>query len=521
MWSKLFSFALLATTFLHADAACNFRSRALIFPDCNEGATDTACPFTMSEVTPDGDTDDNVTVAIRWNNAFPDVADNTYFLLDRAESQTGSGAVLTNLDYNPATSGPATQLSAAGTVYKTFPLKAPVSTDCSDVGCSVTYHVAIMIGAAPACTGYDDAAHIYTRAVYKFQITQQWLRINGVVDFSNWNDVNVENAFITQSDETKTVVQYEAENVQVVDQFTLTSHLDIVDNNGDALSNGGICLGEGEAANFQETDANAGTVANTNSLVECDARAVAHIVQSAQYPTGSKTSGYEDTDTELTKHNDYNDDGYVTVSVSQYSQINATKDNGGESTSPSRPGSYAVSLANQNAVASGGDDYRWDVIEASSSATGAAGADPSQTVTVNTATTHSSATFRSDCLDGTHTFGTYSIAQGGTDRVRALAAVRYRLVAPAGPAEAAQSPIIYVAAWYTHSIPQEADYNVGHDEYTHTNHDTQADGSAYSATTNTRRLRSARTLLRAAAAEKVATPQSASRVHLLHVRLMH
>merc|ERR1712146_520796 len=211
--------------------------------------------------------------------------------------------------------------------------------------------------------------------------------------------------------------------------------------------------------------------------------------------------GYEDTDTELTKHNDYNDDGYVTVSVSQYSQINATKNNGGESTSPSRPGSYAVSTANQNAVASGGDDYRWDVIEASSAATGAAGDDPSQTVTVNTATTHSSAAFRSDCLRGTHTFGTHSIAQGGTDRVRALAAVRYRLVAPAGPAVAAQSPIIYVAAWYTHSIPQEAAYNVGHDEYTHTGHDTQADGSAYAETTNTRRLRSARTLLRAAAAE--------------------
>ena len=128
MLSKLFSAALLATSFMYTDAACNFRSRALIFPDCNDGATDTACPFTISEITPNATNDDNVTVTINWNNAMPGVDDNKYFLLDRASSDTGTYGqdnFGSPLDYALDD-----HLDAAGSVYRSFALKEPDSTDC-------------------------------------------------------------------------------------------------------------------------------------------------------------------------------------------------------------------------------------------------------------------------------------------------------------------------------------------------------------------------------------------------------
>ena len=505
MLSKLFSAALLATSFIYTDAACNFRSRALIFPNCNDGATDNACPFTISEITPNATNDDNVTVTINWNNAMPGVDDNKYFLLDRASSDTGTYDEGYTVTYNPNTVDPASppHLAAAGSVYRSFALEAPSSTDCSDAGCQVHYDVSLMIGAAPACSGYDDADHIYTRAVYKFRITQQWIRVNGVVDFTDWENVRTDSAFITQADETKAIVNYEAENVQVVDEFVLKSHLDIVTDTGSVSD--GICLGDGESATFSDTESQgSNTVSDDNQLTECDARAMAYIVQ--QDPEGtSSTAGYEDTDTQATNHEDYNDDGYVAISLSQYSQINATKSDGSETTTATVPGTFSVD-DDQTAKASGGDDYRWDIATANSSATGAAGADPTQAVVIDSGVAHDSAAFHTECLDGSHSFGVTSVANAGSDRVRALAALRYRLVAPTSPAEAAQTPIVYIGAWYTHSIPTETTYNVDHADYE------SSDGGAY---TPSRRL------LRSAAAKKLKAPKVASRVHLLRVHLQH
>ena len=505
MLSKLFSAALLATSFMYTDAACNFRSRALIFPDCNDGATDTACPFQISENTPDGSNDDIVHVTISWNDAMPGVDDNKYFLLDRASSDTGTYNESYSVTYNPNPASP-THLDESGSVYKTFALQRPDSTDCSDEGCQVHYDVSLMIGAAPACTGFDDAAHIYTRAVYKFRITQQWIRVNGVVDFTDWSDVRTESSFITQADETKAIVNYEAENVQVVDEFELKSHLDIV-NKADDSASSGICLGDSDgsvSASFSDTQG-LNTVSNDNGLGLCDARAMAYIVQQDPASNTVSTAGYEDTDTQATNHLDYNDNGYVAISLSQYSQINATKSDGFETANPEVPGTFSVD-DDQHAKASAGDDYRWDIATATSQANGTRGSDPAQVVVIDSGVAHDSNNFHGECLDGTHSFGVTSVANSGSDRVRALAALRYTLIAPSTPAEAAQTPIIYVGAWYTHSIPTEDEYNVDHDDY---------DSSLGGDYTPSRRL------LRSAATKKLKAPKVASRVHLLRVHLQH
>ena len=60
-------------------------------------------------------------------------------------------------------------------------------------------------------------------------------------------------------------------------------------------------------------------------------------------PVGSAaTANYEDTDAQTTNHDDYNDDGSVAISLSQYSQMNATKDDNSETTSGTAPAGFAV-----------------------------------------------------------------------------------------------------------------------------------------------------------------------------------
>lgn len=509
MISKLASFGIIASTmlFASANAACTFRARSAIFPTCS-GPADTNCPLTLSENTADGSTDDIVQVTLNFNSQMPGYADNTYFLLDIADSQTGQTHTQSGLTFSSGQ-----KLTSDGSIYHTRDLNQPGQNtiDCTEAGCKVTYFVSVLLGAAPACTGYDTVDYVYTRAVYKFKIEQQWLRVNGLVDMTDWANSRTSTAFITQEDEVKAVVSYAAENLQVVDAFTIASYLDIVDTSDTAAS---ICLGDGTliSASFSEdynSTQSEPSVSHDNGLTLCNARAYAYMIQTPG--SGSSSGAADDTDTLSTNHDDYDDSGSVGIKLSQFSQasLDVGEDCGGEQSAASAPTSFSIHASDASACASG-SDWRWDVASASSSVS-TAGTDPTQSVTVATSLTHDSTNFHAACLNGgapvSSGTGPTSLGNGGTDRVRALAAIKYTLKAPAAPAGANQSPAIYLGAYYTHSIPTEADYDVDHDDYE------APAGTAYSPT--------ARRLLRSAASKKLASPKKMARMHLMHARFVN
>ena len=474
MFSKTASFGILATMALlgSANAACSFRARSDIFPSCASGMSSRDCPFSMSE----SESDDNMQIHLNWNGddtgAFKR-ADNKYYLLDIA-SNGGTDNTQT-VDYAVDD-----ELTDDGSVYHTVALTEPgTHVDCADEGCTVTSFVSVMIGAAPDCGGtISNANHVYARAVYKFKITQSWARVDGAVNLGDWNDVVTTTAFITQADEVKARIDFTANTMQVVDDFTLVSALDIVDDNNEEQT---LCLGDGESASFSDTS-DSNTVSDDNGLGECHGRAKAYILQISN--TGSAGTTADDEDVMSTPHDDYNDDGGVAIYLSQYSQVNSSADNGDEITATTKPTSFAVS--DSTAVASGGNDFRWDVAQVTAAATAAHGSTAAQVETFSTAADTSP----------TAAYRTALITELSSDRVRALAAVKYTLVAPPAPAAAAQSPVIYLGAWFTHSIPTESEYNVDHDDldnYTPTQ----------------------RRLLRSAASKKLATPKKVNRGHII------
>merc|ERR1711871_180221 len=461
-----------------ANAACQFSARSAIFP---------SDLLTISEYTPDDTTDDRVQVLINFDKT--NGPNNAYFMLDTAVN--GAGGTFGTEEVELVGS----ELLFTSTSLDLAATHATLSCDAH--ACTATHNVAIMIGAAPdsACGAVSDLDHVYTRSIYKFQITKELARVDGV-DVTNWAEVRTDSSFITQEDYDQDAVQtFDAQNVEVMNDFTLTSSLALTGEDAN-----GMCLGDsdgGVSATYSGAQADSGTVSDDNGLVAgaCQVTAFAQVVHDDPNAAVQQGANAAADDNDLSDSSHEYGSGYVCVHVSQYSQMGANASNGGEAVAAAAPGDFSISGSGVAKSLASGSDYRYDICKVERYIDSSLGLD-TQNLEAET-----------DANVGT------SASSYTTGDVSAKAECVYTPEAPESPAAAEQSPIIYISAWFSEGgLDSDVPSGSPSGDY--------ADGATTDSTTfadhNSRRLlRSAKRVL--AAAPKAPT----GRVHLLRVHLKH
>merc|ERR1711871_1482938 len=456
-----------------ANAACQFSARSAIFP---------SDLLTISEYTPDDTTDDRVQVLINFDKT--NGPNNAYFMLDTAVN--GAGGTFGTEDVELVGS----ELLFTSTSLDLAATHATLSCDAH--ACTATHNVAIMIGAAPdsACGAVSDLDHVYTRSIYKFQITKELARVDGV-DVTNWAEVRTDSSFITQEDYDQDAVQtFDAQNVEVMNDFTLTSSLALTGEDSN-----GMCLGEGASAALSGAQADSGTVSHNNSLVAgaCQVTAFAQVVHDDPNAAVHLAGNAAADDNDLSDSSHEYGTGYVQVHVSQYSQMGANASNGGEAVASTAPGDFSCTDDGAAKSLASGSDYRYDICRVKRSID--ASGDDEDLEAETDANVGSSA-------------NSYT-----TGDVSAKAECVYTPEAPESPAAAEQSPIIYISAWFSEGgLDSDVPSGSPSGDY--------ADGATTDSTTfadhNSRRL------LRSAKRVLAAAPKApAGRVHLLRVHLKH
>lgn len=553
-----------------AQSACKFVSKDVIFP--GTGGDGSVGLFRITETTTGPDSDDSVELEITFHQP-KDNGNyvNDYYIMSYVAPNAYASSSGTNRSSTSITGGGDTTLATleAGTstaariadtavLFTTHNLKINDGV-CNELDCYIKYNLLFEVGAAPnsdGCTTLSRSgkAAVYVRAHYHFKLEIHYNRVDGKVDFSNWNNVVATTDVLLTQEDVLRAMEFTAENIMSVAQFQLASDFKL---DGDTA---GACLSAAsEAQNSTAVENNdPGSAEYDNGLTRCTARGFATIEQID--PQGSTPGAVDDSDTDSANQDLlYYESGYVEMWISQYSQMGDTPDCNGEHTSIDEP-TFNQGTAGQARKCSTGNDYRLDVCHVKgqtsdqvSSVTGerefnVTDADKDNTAHFSTYTftgsnpaddltdayiDGSSSTPLSDDLNAV-----VQVADDFTD-INAFVACQFQLDPPTscdqGGDVCTYTPLFYLAAWFDESIPVSTSNDVDHGDYTDINESSntvvdqheggesttgggEVDGDPYSPA---RRLRSAPKLLRAAAQRKLAEPQGTKRVHFMRVHLTH
>jgi len=450
---------------------------------------------------------------------------------------------------------------------------------CNELDCVVKYDLLYEIGAAPDCgISRTGKKAVYVRAHYRIKLELHYRKIEGTVDFSAWHNFAAStDIMLTQSDVDRSMA-FEAENVIGVAEFRLASNLILGGDgeDGDESTNAGACLSSNAVAQNSSGIFDLAGVGDSaqsdfdNHLQRCHVRGYGYIEQT-QATSGSADTSFEDSDVDAASVTDLYSDNQsqeetagVTMLISQYSQMGGTPDCGQEHIQTDAPSSPALTSSGEAKACTTGTDFRLDVcfVEgfAGTQVTAGVRTDPVEgydkddfdTYTFNGATATDDQT---NAYMATNGGLLADMAAADITNVNAFVACKFLLDPPASCEgnndDCLFTPLYYVAAWFDESIPTKISKLIDHDDYTNSNNRTYAindehdggdnDSGTGDQTTDgdtpgdsqvndpynsdeftaSRRLRGGPRLLLKAAADKVAEPQKAKRVHFMHIHMSH
>lgn len=582
---------------------CKFVSKDAIFPATGGDGSEGLLRITENDL--NGVSDDQVELTITfhqptYDDSGTDKYVNDYYVMSYvAPNAYNTGGLVTgdlgsnvNNDQNQdvldtkgassATSVAAARLVDGDVLFTSHKLQINDGV-CDELDCHIKYNLLFEIGAAARSDGCSALSRsgkraVYVRAHYHILLEIHYKRIDGAVDFSNWNNVVAHtDVLLTQTDVDR-AMSFTAENVQSVAQFQMASNF-LLDGDVD-----GACLSKLAVAQNSTSVENSdpGSAEYDNELSLCTARAYAFIEQTAANSIGAGTINDSDND-DASQSELYRDRGELEMWISQYSQMGDAPDfNGGEHLAPGEPTQPAWSDVDGQAKASTGtgDDYRLDVCHVADTTENQIGETThTRDTAVESTTTSDFTTYEfggsnaDDDLTDTYISGALatagslsadidSILDTSDDRsdINVFVACKFQLDAPSscsdGTAACTYTPLFYLAAWFDENLPENDEFDVQHSDYDNTGNRNTAvtdqdggsaessssdgegttttatddneggagsaqDPGAYSADAPARRLRSAPKLLRAAAQRKLAAPKGSKRVHFMRVHLTH
>ena len=566
----VFVFALMFVASATAVPSCAFRSRDDIFPIPMLNGSDGILRITENDAS--GVADDKAWINVTFH--MPADTTNEYYIMSAVTPNEYDSA--TDLDVDPSGStaigggarnhafldkNKEDKLADGDVIFSSHQLMINDGV-CTELDCRVKYHLLYELGAGPSdlCQlSRTGKSSVYVRAHYSIKLELHYRRVEGTVDFSHWNSLMVStDVLLTQEDVDRTM-EFSAENVQSIAQFSLGSNFML---DGDSQ---GACLSS-SAASQNSTgavgDSGATHTGDDNSYTRCTVRGYGYIHQLGANDE-TFTPGFDDQDPDSANSDllyrdttTAGDAGGVQMWIAQYSQM------GGSPAEAERLD--ADEPTNFNATGTTGEarlvttDYRLDVCEVYGATltqvdeSGARNKTVISTVTDDFDIYHFGAATVDDhtngYIDGT---GSHSLETDITTidsdvvlaNINAFVACKYQIDPPTSCSGGSDSisctytPLFYFAAWFDESIPANTAGDVDHVHYTNnanreeivvdehdgadstTTNDGQA-GQPYDNDLPSRRLRGTPSLLKAAA-NKVASPHKAKRVHFMRISMKH